>query len=176
MAAVETTDVVVIGTGFGGAIPAYYLSAGGARVVMLERGPRLATADFTQDLRLDTYTRIVDLINGTGMSVVAGNCVGGGSVVYFAASLRAPSFVFERQGTLGRHLWPTSITRGSLDGYYDRVESVLPVAHRGERGAGGPPRRREVERERVLEAGVVAGEGIVRRAHRARCWRVPLLA
>src|SRR5207249_2004334 len=52
----------------------------------------------------------------------------GGSVVYFAASLRAPSFVFERQGTLGRHLWPTSITRGSLDGYYDRVESVLPVA------------------------------------------------
>src|SRR5207248_1239102 len=81
------------------AIPAYYLSAGGARVVMLERGPRLATADFTQDLRLDTYTRIVDLINGTGMSVVAGNCVGGGSVVYFAASLRAPSFVFERQGT-----------------------------------------------------------------------------
>jgi len=128
MAAVETTDVVVIGTGFGGAIPAYYLSAGGARVVMLERGPRLATADFTQDLRLDTYTRIVDLINGTGMSVVAGNCVGGGSVVYFAASLRAPSFVFERQGTLGRHLWPTSITRGSLDGYYDRVESVLPVA------------------------------------------------
>src|SRR5207244_3366649 len=88
MAAVETTDVVVIGTGFGGAIPAYYLSAAGARVVMLERGPRFASEDFTQDLRLDTYTRIVDLINGTGMSVVAGNCVGGGSVVYFAASLR----------------------------------------------------------------------------------------
>jgi enediyne biosynthesis protein E9 len=43
MAAVETTDVVVIGTGFGGAIPAYYLSAGGARVVILERGPRLAS-------------------------------------------------------------------------------------------------------------------------------------
>jgi len=38
MAAVETTDVVVIGTGFGGAIPAYYLSAGGARVVMRDRG------------------------------------------------------------------------------------------------------------------------------------------
>ena len=128
MAAVETTDVVVIGTGFGGAIPAYYLSAGGARVVMLERGPRLATADFTQDLRLDTYTRIVDLINGTGMAVVAANCVGGGSVVYFAASLRAPSFVFERRGTLGRRLWPAAITRKSLDRYYHRVERVLPVA------------------------------------------------
>ena len=52
MAAVEAADVVVIGTGFGGAIPAYYLSAGGARVVMLERGPRFASEDFTQDLRL----------------------------------------------------------------------------------------------------------------------------
>src|SRR5207248_637656 len=128
MATVETTDVVVIGSGFGGAIPAYYLSAAGARVVILERGPRLATEDFTQDLRLDTYTRIVDLINGTGMNVVAGNCVGGGSVVYFAASLRAPSFVFERQGTLGHRLWPASITRRALDRYYHRVERVLPVA------------------------------------------------
>ena len=131
MATVETTDVVVIGSGFGGAIPAYYLAAAGARVVILERGPRLATEDFTQDLRLDTYTRIVDLINGTGMSVVAGNCVGGGSVVYFAASLRAPSFVFERQGTLGRRLWPASITRRALDHWYNRVERVLPVAQQG---------------------------------------------
>jgi len=128
MAAVETADVVVIGTGFGGAIPAYYLSAAGARVVMLERGPRFATEDFTQDLRLDTYTRIVDLIQCSGVSVVAGNCVGGGSVVYFAASLRAPSFVFERRGTLGRRLWPAAITRRSLDKYYTRVERVLPVA------------------------------------------------
>ncbi|HEY3188162.1 MAG TPA: GMC family oxidoreductase, partial [Solirubrobacteraceae bacterium] len=127
--------------GFGGAIPAYYLSAAGARVVMLERGPRLATADFTQDLRLDTYPRIVDLINGapgldgadagTGMSVIAANCVGGGSVVYFAASLRAPSFVFERRGTLGRRLWPAAITRRTLDRYYRRVERVLPVAQQG---------------------------------------------
>lgn len=128
MAAVETTDVVVIGSSFGGAIPAYYLSAAGARVVVLERGPRLATEDFTQDLRVDTYSRIVDLIQCTGMDVIAGNCVGGGSVVYFAASLRAPSFVFERRGTLGRRLWPASITRRTLDHYYNRVEHVLPVA------------------------------------------------
>ena len=35
----ETTDVLIIGTGFGGSIPGYYLAAGGARVIMLERGP-----------------------------------------------------------------------------------------------------------------------------------------
>ena len=126
---VETTDVVVIGTGFGGAIPAYHLAAGGASVVMLERGPEVATEEFAHDLQIGTYTRFVDLINGDGMQVVAGNCVGGSSVVYFAASLRAPSFVFERTGSAGSsRLWPAAITRSDLDPWYDRVEESLPVA------------------------------------------------
>ena len=88
---VETVDVLVVGTGFGGAIPAYNLAAAGASVLMLERGPEVATEQFEHDLRVGTYTRYVDLINGDGVQVVAGNCVGGSSVVYFAASLRAPS-------------------------------------------------------------------------------------
>ena len=126
---VETVDVVVVGTGFGGAIPAYNLAAGGASVVMLERGPEMATEDFAHDLQVGTYTRYVDLINGDGVQVVAGNCVGGSSVVYFAASLRAPSFVFDRTGSTGRRrLWPAALTRAELDPWYDRVEETLPVA------------------------------------------------
>jgi choline dehydrogenase-like flavoprotein len=128
---VETADVVVIGTGFGGAIPAYHLAARGARVVLLERGPELATEDFEHSLELGTYTRAVDLITGDGIQVVAGNCVGGSSVVYFAASLRAPSFVFSRRGSLGRRLWPRSVTRDVLDPWYDVVEETLPVAEQG---------------------------------------------
>jgi choline dehydrogenase-like flavoprotein len=129
VSAVETTDVVVIGTGFGGAIPAYNLAAGGASVVMLERGPEVATEEFEHDLRIGTYTRYVDLINGDGLQVVAGNCVGGSSVVYFAASLRAPAFAFDRTGSTGsRRLWPAALTRSELDPWYDRVEESLPVA------------------------------------------------
>lgn len=128
MSIVEKTDVLVIGTGFGGAIPAYNLAARGAKVVMLERGPELATEDFEHNLRLGTYTRAVDLITGTGIQVVAGNCVGGSSVVYFAASLRAPTFVFSRRGSAGHRLWPRSITRSVLDPWYDLVEETLPVA------------------------------------------------
>nr|WP_107912434.1 GMC family oxidoreductase [Streptomyces chartreusis] len=124
---VESTDILVIGSGFGGAIPAYYLAAGGARVIMLERGPRMTADDFTQSMRLGTYNRIVDVIRGDGVSVVAGNCVGGGSVVYFAASLRAPAFVFERRGSLGRRIWPAALTRAALDPWYDRVEKAIPV-------------------------------------------------
>jgi choline dehydrogenase-like flavoprotein len=131
MSSVEHTDVLVVGTGFGGSIPAYNLAAGGARVVMLERGPELGAADFTQSLELGTYTRIVDLIQGNGIQVVAGNCVGGSSVVYFAASLRAPTFVFERRGSAAHRLWPSALSRSTLDPWYDRVEATLPVAQQG---------------------------------------------
>src|SRR4051812_1213009 len=124
----ETTDVLIIGTGFGGSIPGYYLAAGGARVIMLERGPRFSTEEFTQSLQVGGYTRILDSIGGKGISVTAGNCVGGSSVVYYAASLRAPSFVFERHGTLGRRIWPASITRRTLDKWYRRAEEALPVS------------------------------------------------
>ena len=41
MSSTENTDVLVIGSGFGGAIAAYHLAAGGARVIVLERGPWL---------------------------------------------------------------------------------------------------------------------------------------
>jgi len=124
----ETTDVLIIGTGFGGSIPGYYLAAGGARVIMLERGPRLSSDQFTQSLQIGGFTRILDSIGGTGITVTAGNCVGGSSVTYYAASLRAPSFIFERRGTLGRRIWPASITRRSLDRWYRRVEDALPVS------------------------------------------------
>lgn len=128
MSAVETTDVVIIGSGFGGAIPAYHLAAGGARVVVLERGPWLQSQEFEHDFKLgSSYTRIFDFVIGDGISVLGGNCVGGGSVVYFATMPRAPRFVFERKGSIGRRMWPASISRESLDPWYDRVSEALPV-------------------------------------------------
>ena len=126
---VESTDVLIIGSGFGGSIPAYHLAAGGARVMVLERGPWLAPEEFDHDLRLGTSsTRVFEFVVGQGMSVLSGNCVGGGSVVYFAAMPRAPRFVFERQGSIGRRLWPASITRDALEPWYERVEEALPIS------------------------------------------------
>lgn len=127
----DRTDILIIGSGFGGAIAAYHLAAGGARVVVLERGPWLSGEDFTHDFRFGSYSRIFDFVIGDGMSLLGGNCVGGGSVVYFAAMPRAPRFVFERQGSLGHRLWPAAITRDALDPWYDRVAEALPV-HRQE--------------------------------------------
>jgi choline dehydrogenase-like flavoprotein len=129
MSAVESTDVLVIGSGFGGAIAAYHLAAGGARVTVLERGPWLSTDEFEHDFKLgSSSTRIFDFVAGDGMSVLGGNCVGGGSVVYFATMPRAPGFVFERHGSIGRRMWPAAITRDTLDPWYDRVSEALPVS------------------------------------------------
>ncbi|MGN9910227.1 GMC family oxidoreductase N-terminal domain-containing protein [Phytohabitans sp. LJ34] len=128
MTTIEKTDVLVIGSGFGGAIAAYHLAAGGARVVVLERGPWLTADEFDHDFKLgSSYTRVFDFVVGDGMSVLGGNCVGGGSVVYFATMPRAPRFVFERMGSIGRRMWPASIDRDSLDPWYDRVVEALPV-------------------------------------------------
>ncbi|MFM9372879.1 FAD-dependent oxidoreductase [Streptomyces sp. Da 82-17] len=124
----EQTDVLVIGSGFGGAITAYHLAAGGAKVTVLERGPWLQSNEFEHDYKLgSSYTRAFDFTVGDGMSVLGGNCVGGGSIVYFAAMPRAPRFVFERHGSIGRRMWPGSIDRDTLDPWYDRVAESLNI-------------------------------------------------
>ena len=73
---VERTDVLVIGTGFGGAISAYNLAAGGAKVVMLERGPELGAADFTQSLEIGGYTRPDHPARVAALSVAMGRDLG----------------------------------------------------------------------------------------------------
>jgi choline dehydrogenase-like flavoprotein len=128
----ENTDVLVIGSGFGGAIAAYHLAAGGARVVVLERGPWLETEEFDHDFKFgSSTTRAFDFVVGQGMSVLGGNCVGGGSVVYFATMPRAPKFVFDRHGSIGRRMWPAAISRESLEPWYDRVAEALPITQKG---------------------------------------------
>ena len=132
MTDLEEFDVVVVGSGFGGSIPAYHLARGGASVLVLERGPRLGPDEYDQSLRFgSSSTRIFDFTAGDGMSVLGGNCVGGGSVVYFAAMPRAPRFVFDRTGATGERLWPAQVDRDSLDPWYDRVAQALPIRTHG---------------------------------------------
>jgi len=95
-------DVVVIGSGFGGAINACRLAEAGRSVCILERGKRWGKQDFPrttgqvahafwnyQDFGLLDYRTFkkIDVIQASG--------VGGGSLVYFNVHIRTPKEIFE---------------------------------------------------------------------------------
>ena len=130
-------EVAVVGSGFGGAIAAFRYAAAGLRVVVVERGQRIADEDLRQSQAPDdlfrVYTRYQSTFIGggggaTGLDVLTGTVYGGGSIVYSGVSLRAPSFVFDRVDGTGRSLWPTGLTRAELDPHYDTVEANIPVS------------------------------------------------
>lgn len=126
----ERVDVCIIGSGFGGSILAYYLARAGQKVVVLERGPRRATESLQIDVNARELLDITHTVTGNGISLVVGSAVGGGSLVYSGASLRAPSFVFDRRQQGGR-IWPRALSRRSLDPYYRRAERGLGVHQLG---------------------------------------------
>ncbi|HKE12711.1 MAG TPA: FAD-dependent oxidoreductase, partial [Myxococcota bacterium] len=84
-------DVVVIGTGAGGAPVAARLAEAGMDVVVLEAGPRLEPAQLTGDegeMTAALYT--LHVAQGSGLSLYAGNCVGGSTLINDALCWRPP--------------------------------------------------------------------------------------
>jgi choline dehydrogenase-like flavoprotein len=164
---VDRFDVAVVGSGFGGAIAAFRYAAAGLRVVVLERGARIADADLRQSQAPDdlfrVYTRYQSTFVGgfgdTGLDVLTGTVVGGGSIVYSGASLRAPSFVFDRVDRDGRSLWPAGITRSALDPFYEMVEATLPVTQLTWRTDDPAEAWRQVPRRGSAWAKVMAASG-----------------
>jgi choline dehydrogenase-like flavoprotein len=94
-----TADVVVIGSGAGGAVVAAELAAAGSDVVVLEMGDYLNEADFT-GMEAEMTPKLF-LGRGTlatsdhGIVVLAGSCLGGGTVVNWSDSLRTPANVLD---------------------------------------------------------------------------------
>ena len=84
-------DAVVVGSGAGGAPVAAVLAESGRRVVLLEAGPRLEAGDFTGD-EGEMTARLwkVAATTDAGMSLYAGACVGGSTVINDALCFRPP--------------------------------------------------------------------------------------
>jgi enediyne biosynthesis protein E9 len=168
----ERVDVCIVGSGFGGSISAWRLAelyqAAGAdpsKIVVLERGARFKHTDFRQSMYVGNLARVYELIQSVdgGAQVVVANAVGGGSNLYLAASLRAPSETFERRDHNpddgpDRRMWPGAISRGTLDPYYARAEAGLRVSR---------PRWDQVSKSGGLWAATLAAAGY-------SCDRVPL--
>src|SRR6476619_3820674 len=134
----ERVDVCIVGSGFGGSISAYrlaelYRAAGQEPSIMvLERGRRHQHTDFRQSTDLDNLASIYGLVQGQGAQILVGDGVGGGSNLYLAASLRAPTETFERRDRKDgdgpdRRMWPSAVSSTALNPYYARVEAALRV-------------------------------------------------
>jgi cholesterol oxidase len=120
-------DVVVIGSGFGGAITGCRLAQKGKKVLILERGREWKKDQFPRALG-DPWIYDINepqLFNGWldfrflhKMMVAQGAGVGGGSLVYANVCKEAPEGVF-KEG------WPVEIDREKLDPYYQKVTEML---------------------------------------------------
>jgi choline dehydrogenase-like flavoprotein len=94
-----TADAVVIGSGAGGSVVAAELAAAGSDVVVLEMGEYLNEADFT-GMEAEMTPRLFlgrGLLSTAdlGMVILAGSCLGGGTVVNWSDSLRTPDDVLD---------------------------------------------------------------------------------
>lgn len=122
-------DVIVIGSGFGGAVVACRLAESGARVLILERGRRWDPGDYPREPgdawiwdqdEPERQNGWLDLRCFRDMWVAQGAAVGGGSLIYANVFVEAKRDLFN----IG---WPAEITYDELKPYYDLVGRMLNV-------------------------------------------------
>ncbi|WP_413585246.1 GMC family oxidoreductase N-terminal domain-containing protein [Bdellovibrio sp. HCB274] len=123
-------DVIIIGSGYGGAISAARL-AGDGRVVVLERGPERPPGSFTEkfrDIRKDVLCDenplgLFEIHANREMDVINGNGLGGTSLIN-AGALVEPDL-----DTFRSPEWPKALVqevqKGIFNIYYSRVRKML---------------------------------------------------
>jgi choline dehydrogenase-like flavoprotein len=124
----EVYDVCVVGAGAAGGVMATWLARQGARVALIEGGPKHDTTQFNTHGLAYEYgnRRVPTFINGTQIGGERMRGLGGKSLLWNAVSLRLSPRDFKgytREGV--GHDWP--IDYQDLAPYYDRVEEEVGV-------------------------------------------------
>ena len=123
-------DVVVIGSGYGGAITAARVSGAGLKksVCILERGREWPIGQFPDTLPAATAAAYNPLTNPLGLydfllykdiAVMKGSGLGGTSLVNANVAILPDAEVFQEPA------WPRTITRDVLQPYYDTARKML---------------------------------------------------
>lgn len=121
-------DVIVVGSGSGGAIAAYELARAGHRVIILEAGRYIPSSDFKEDLADSMQRMFQDYglqTNATGdLVLLQGALVGGSSVIDATICERMPKDVLQRwQKDHGLD----NLTWEDMAAHYEKIEKRLGV-------------------------------------------------
>ena len=127
-------DVVVIGTGAGGAVMGRELAERGHAVVFVEEGEHYTRADFNGSATRahGVFYRNVMVMGNAPFPTFIGRMLGGSTAVNGATSLRTPSWVLD--GWCDK-LGTDEFSPDAMRPLFERVESVLQV---------GVPERRHI--------------------------------
>ncbi|WP_256840097.1 GMC family oxidoreductase N-terminal domain-containing protein [Ornithinimicrobium faecis] len=122
----QQADVIVVGSGFGGAVAAARFAQAGFSVVVLERGRRWEPGDFPRRPSLDdgwlwqVDHGLYDIRWLGGMASAQAAGWGGGSLAYANVFARPFDQMLDDR-------WPLHMRRGALDPYYDLAAHMLEV-------------------------------------------------
>jgi hypothetical protein len=122
-------DVVVVGTGAGGAVVARELATQGHAVVLLEEGDYVQRNEFTGhavEMQRKLYRDMGATVSVGNVSIPipVGRAVGGTTVINSGTCYRAPERVFKKWQEQGLKSYSVE----EMAPYYERVEEVLGVA------------------------------------------------
>jgi long-chain-alcohol oxidase len=117
-------DVCIVGSGAGGGVAAAVLSQAGLDVIVLERGGYYDDADFDgAELRALTtlYAGAPAATHDQSVGLIAGSCLGGGTVVNYTTSFRTPDDVRAEWAAHGVPAFASDEFTQSLDAVCERL-------------------------------------------------------
>jgi choline dehydrogenase-like flavoprotein len=119
-------DVVIVGSGAGGGVVAAELAAAGHDVVVVEKGGYFNEADFN-GREMETLGKLylgggLITTRDQGVILLAGSCLGGGTVINYSTSFRTPDSVLSEWAQVsGLDFFVKDEFRHSLDAVGERL-------------------------------------------------------
>ena len=117
-------DVVIVGSGAGGGATAAVLAAAGLDVVVVESGDYYDDQDFDgSELGAITryYMAAPTATHDQSVGLIAGSCLGGGTVVNYTTSFRTPEDVRAEWASHGVPAFASDEYTASLDAVFERL-------------------------------------------------------